>query len=49
MEGDGDVVEVFQDVDAKCVDDAVGDQDGGVDADCLCDCGLVAGFYGCGC
>lgn len=49
MESDGDVVEVFEDVNTEGVDNAMGDQDGGVDSNCLCGCGLVAGLYSCGC
>lgn len=44
MQSNRGVVEVAEDVDAEGVDDAVRDEDGGVDADCLASCGGIGGF-----
>lgn len=41
VEDDGDVVEILQDADTKCVDEAVGDEHSGVDAEGLGWSGLV--------
>ena len=46
VKDDGSVVEVFEDLDTKGVDEAVGDEDCGVDADDLGGAGCVAGFDG---
>lgn len=49
MQKDGSVVKVSKDFDAEGVDDAVGDEEGGVDANCFCGGRLVARFNSCDC
>jgi hypothetical protein len=48
VQGNGGVVEIAQNMHTECIDDAVRDENGCVDADSFGGCGFVGGFHGCG-